>query len=108
MAGKTSWNTSNEYLKALILPLLIFLFLIAFLFFGVNQTTGTAETEGRRVLEDAVRRATVQCYALEGMYPPAVSYLEDAYGLVIDSDRYIVHYEVFASHILPTILVIDQ
>ena len=60
-----------------------------------------------KILQDAVLRATVQCYAIEGMYPPDVQYLEDNYGVVYDHDRFIVHYEVFASNILPDITVVD-
>lgn len=108
MSKRSHWDTSNDYLKALVLPLLIFFFLIAFLYVGADRTSQTAESEGRKVLEDAVQRATIQCYAIEGMYPPEIAYLEDEYGLVVDTDKYIIHYEVFASNILPTIIVIDK
>jgi len=41
------------------------------------------------------------------MYPPDVAYLEDNYGVVINHDKYIVHYDVFAGNILPNITVIS-
>ena len=45
-------------------------------------------------LENAVRRAAVQSYALEGRYPSNLAYLEENYGLIIDRNNYIVHYEL--------------
>lgn len=45
------------------------------------------------MLTDAIRRASVQCYSIEGRYPPSVEYLEDNYGIVIDRERYNVFYD---------------
>ena len=63
------------------------------------------EEEGARNLVQAVRRASVQCYAIEGRYPPSVEYLEENYGIAIDRERYHVFYEGFASNIMPDITV---
>ena len=66
-----------------------------------------ASTEGADTLRDGIRRAAVQCYAIEGRYPPSVAYLEDNYGIQIDRNRYNVFYEGFASNIMPEITVIQ-
>jgi hypothetical protein len=50
----------------------------------------------------------VSCYALEGQYPPDIAYLQEQYGLQIDMDRYMVHYEVFAENIMPDITVLER
>lgn len=97
----------GHFWKGLILPVFIFLGLLLFLSVGIGNVSSLSEEESRRCLQDAVIRATVQCYALEGMYPPNVEYLEDHYGLSFDRERFIVHYEVFAGNILPDITVID-
>lgn len=47
----------------------------------------------------------MHCYAIEGQYPESVAYLEENYGLRIDHDRYIVHYDIFADNIMPEITV---
>jgi len=47
----------------------------------------------------------VQCYAIEGRYPPSVAYLEENYGVKIDRERFDVFYEGFASNIMPSITV---
>jgi len=56
-------------------------------------------------IRQAILDACVQCYALEGSYPPSLEYLEDHYGLILDRDRYYFYYEVFASNVMPTVEV---
>lgn len=53
----------------------------------------------------AIDRAARQCYALEGAYPPGLTYLEDHYGLVLDRERYHYYYEVIGANIRPIIEV---
>lgn len=57
-------------------------------------------------LTDSIRRASVQCYSIEGRYPPSVEYLEKHYGIVIDRNRYHVFYSGWASNVMPDITVI--
>lgn len=63
-------------------------------------------SENAAVLEAAISRAVVQCYAIEGIYPPSVEYLEENYGIVIDREQYAVFYDGFASNIMPQISVV--
>ncbi len=69
--------------------------------------SGKAEAEGEETLRSAIARAVVQCYAIEGRYPPSVEYLEENYGIQIDRERYYVFYEGFASNVMPDITVIS-
>ena len=78
----------------------------ALLFFAVREAAAGARREGINTLEQNLHRAAVQCYAVEGFYPPDAAYLEENYGVTVDRDRYAVHYEVFASNILPEITVV--
>ena len=55
-----------------------------------------ADARGADTLRDAIRRASVQCYAIEGRYPPSVEYLEENYGIQIDRDRYNVFYSQYS------------
>lgn len=105
---KQNWNTSSRYLRALILPALIFTLFLAFFLIGVTNTSQSSAKESKDVLETALQNSIIQCYAIEGMYPPDVTYLEDHYGIQIDHQRFIVHYEAFASNILPTVSVIEK
>lgn len=97
----------ENFWKGMILPLLIFLCFLLFLSVGIGNVSSASDKESRQILQNAVLRATVQCYAIEGMYPPDIPYLIENYGLAYDHDRFIVHYEVFAGNILPDITVVD-
>lgn len=97
----------DSFWLGIIIPVIISLGLLLFLYFGIEDVASTSSDKGLEILEQAVNRAVVQCYAIEGMYPPDIHYLEEHYGLVYDHERYIIHYEVFASNILPDFTVID-
>ncbi len=79
---------------------LLYLFLA-----GTRGIASRTEAEQLNVLDQAIRRATIQCYAIEGRYPPSVEYLEEHYGLSIDREKYHVFYDGWASNIMPDITV---
>lgn len=64
--------------------------------------------EDKQILEEALRRTAVACYASEGFYPPNVAYMQHNYGLQFDESRFTVRYEVFASNLMPDITVLDK
>lgn len=90
-----------------LLSILIFVLVIGAFVRGAVSFSGKARSEGDVTLRNAIARATVQCYAIEGRYPPSVEYLEEHYGIQIDRRRYHVFYEGFASNIMPDITVIS-
>ena len=98
----------NYRLKEIILPITFFILLLSFIYIGIKNTLMGARSEQMSFLQEALKRATTQCYAIEGMYPPSVKYLEDNYGVMINHKRYIVHYEVFAANIMPDIDVFEK
>ncbi len=73
---------------------------------AITSVETTNSQEQLSALEDTIMRSAIHCYSLEGAYPTEISYLEENYDLVIDWDKYIVHYEMFASNIAPDITVI--
>ncbi len=85
---------------------IVLIFLLACCFYNNIENIHKAnEKEKFEILSDAIKRSAVQCYAIEGFYPPSIEYLEDNYGLVVDHDSYVVSYRVFASNIMPDIEV---
>ena len=92
-------------LRGLLLPAAILAVLLVF-FTAVDRLERDRETTDQSRLEDTVRRAAAACYAIEGIYPPDVAYLEEHYGIRIDWDRYTVDYQVFASNLMPDITVL--
>ena len=75
---------------------------------AVARLDQSGQAEGRQLLEDALRRTAVTCYAAEGVYPPSVDYMQQHYGLQYDAGRYTVYYNRFASNLMPEITVLDK
>ena len=76
-------------------------------FYGAATLNARQATqEQRALLEDAITRALVTCYAVEGRYPSTLSYLEEHYGVDIDTEHYAVFFSSFADNVLPTVRVV--
>lgn len=76
------------------------------LYFRVVRVSGRdLEEEGARALKAAVERSALQCYVVEGVYPPDVAYLEENYGLQINREDFYVNYDAFASNLPPDVRV---
>lgn len=64
--------------------------------------------ESRELVETAVRRAAVQCYAIEGAYPRSLQELRDRYGLSVDEAQWMVDYRYLADNLSPDITVLPR
>jgi len=100
---KSAW----DFLRAAILPVIFTVVVMVMVVIGLRQTGESSSAEGLRILEDSLRRAVVVSYAIEGRYPESIEYIEENFGIHIDRTRFVVHYRVFASNILPEIMVIQ-
>ena len=76
--------------------------------FGVSGLSGSMEAQQTQVLERAIEKAVVTCYAIEGQYPPTLDYIREHYGVMIDEERYDVLYDVFAQNIMPSVSVMRK
>jgi hypothetical protein len=92
----------------LVLPIVIFCAMLALFWYGFSVSTAENGTRDLQVTQAAVQKAVVNCYAIEGVYPSDVKYLEDHYGLVIDHEKYIVHYESIGSNVMPSVEVLKK
>ena len=81
--------------------------LLVFLLMQSPMAQRSDETQKQRI-EQAVRFAAVQCYALEGAYPSDLEYLMDNYGIRYNETNYKVVYEAFGGNLPPNITVIDS
>lgn len=78
-------------------------------YFLTVPSSGRDMEEGSiTALAEAVERSARQCYVVEGFYPPSLEYLEENYGLQINTDDYRVVYSVFASNLAPSVQVIRR
>lgn len=92
--------------RGLALTAAVFLLTAAVLYVGAGRLHRRSDAEAAAGLEDAVRRAAVLYYAVEGRYPASVKDLQGAYGIRYNEDRYLVSISAFASNLLPDIRVI--
>ena len=69
---------------------------------------GRADNESLELAARFIRRAAVQCYALEGAYPPSLDYLKTYYGVTVDEDRCFVDYQYVAANLMPDITVLPR
>jgi hypothetical protein len=83
------------------------LLIVAIIFVAVKNAAAANAAEGVRLLEDALRRAAVHSYSVSGYFPESVEYIVENFGVHIDTTRFVVHYDVFASNILPDIRVFE-
>lgn len=94
-------------IRGMLLPLIILAVLLCF-FTGISNIRNGSGDEGKRQLEESIRRTAAACYASEGVYPPTVDYMKEKYGLQIDEGRYYVDYKAFASNLMPDFTVLER
>ena len=99
--NKTGW-------VPVVLGLALFAAVAVWMVRGVREAAAVSDREGLRTAEQAVRRAAVSCYALEGAYPATSESLKQRSGVAVDEDKYAVFYEIFASNIMPEITVVER
>ena len=100
---KSAWDT----LRSCVVPVLFTVVITGMIMFALQQVEASSRAEGLRILEESIYRAVAKCYAVEGRYPDTIEYVENQYSVHIDRTKYVVHYEIFASNILPEISVIE-
>jgi len=101
---KSAWDV----LRGAILPVLFTIAVMGIIMYGLSQTEEASRAEGLRILEDSIRRAVIIAYAVEGRYPESMEYIVENFGIHIDNTRYVVHYSIFASNLLPDITVLER
>lgn len=92
-------NSSKLFL--IIFAIIIILFFVALSHFGTANTQKQKES-----LENAIDRCIVECYALEGTYPPSLEYMEEHYGLTYNDDTFFVDYQAIGGNIRPDVTII--
>ena len=91
-----------------IIPCLIFAAVIVWLLISLSNTSESAKRQDKAAVKTTLENGITMCYAIEGAYPPSIDYLREHYGFTYDAARYIIHYEIFADNIRPTVNVIER
>jgi len=97
-----------NYKKSSIFSLIIIFIFSLILIFSVDSIDNNYNKAQVINIEKSIKKAAIQCYALEGSYPPNIEYMKENYGIIINDKKYIYHYEIFASNIMPIIHVIPK
>lgn len=95
-------------LRELAMPVAFFAAVMVLFFAGMRSVDSAAQQEQLESTRRAISRAAVHCYAVEGFYPPDLSYLEERYGLRVNHEKYMVDYRPFAANMMPDITVLAR
>ena len=94
----------KNFWKSFITPV-AFIAVVVAIIFWTSTMSSKASAEQANTLEEAIRKAAISCYAIEGRYPESLKYIKDNYNVIINEEDFIINYEVFASNIMPSIEV---
>ncbi|MBQ2582905.1 MAG: hypothetical protein II577_03290 [Erysipelotrichaceae bacterium] len=97
----------KKWIVVLILIAISGLFLLG-RFFLSDRTRSDVGEESVSAISEAVKRTALQCYVIEGAYPEDLQYLQDNYGLQVNTDDYVVVYRAFADNRVPDIRVVKK
>ena len=89
-------------------PLLLLLLVLAAAALIWSFAGGSREKlneESCTAIREAIRRSALQCFVVEGVYPPNLTYLEENYGLQVNTEDFYITYDAFASNLPPDIKV---
>lgn len=95
---------SDSFFK--VISIVIFTSITVLFFFAVDATGKSSIAKQQESLENALARDIVQCYSIEGRYPPSLEYLEQHYGLTYDKNTFFVDYMPIASNLYPDVTII--
>lgn len=101
----------SKKLKKYIAPVItVFMFVLVLCWFlkGVSNTEQVSRHKQIEVVKASVESSITLCYSMEGVYPSDIEYLKENYGVNYDDEKYIVHYDCFASNVRPTVTVIEK
>lgn len=103
MKGRVNFNVIKILCLFAILAAAVFCLLK-----GVERMEAGQQSESLKQLDRSIRKATLTCYATEGVYPPTIQYLKDNYGIQVDEDRFTIFYEIFGDNMMPEITVMEK
>lgn len=101
------YKSKSTFTIAIKLAIIVVLavFIIYAVWYMADALERSQNEEALMATENAIVKSAVQCYAIEGQYPSGLEYLEENYGLSLDRERYIYHYESVGANMVPKVKV---
>ena len=91
-----------------ILSVILFALVVVWFVVSVGNAGNAADRKRTDSVHSMVMNGAVLCYSIEGEYPSDLDYLKENYGVIVDSDKYIVDYRYFGANIRPTVVVAEK
>lgn len=96
----------TKWVQLFLLIIIVIIIMVSFISIN-NFWENNNDIQPDRIKE-AIESMCIQCYALEGSYPPDLEYLKEHYGLILNDDAYFYYYEIFASNVMPYVEVYER
>lgn len=90
------------------LPCVLFAAMLAWFVIAASNAASSTDKRELSALKTTIENSITMCYAVEGAYPESVDYLCSHYGLIYDKNKYMIHYDRFASNIRPTVTIWER
>ncbi len=94
--------------KNTIINMVLMAVILLIAYWGLTSLDSKSDELQLRTLSDAITRSCAHSYATNGAYPASLDELVENYGLQINEEKYIVHYDAFAPNIMPDIQVFNR
>lgn len=102
-------NYMNKASKKIGIALsVIALLLIIIIIIQINNMGELYKERELKEVESIIKEAVITCYSIDGVYPATYESLVSKTNLSIDTDKYTILYDIFASNIMPNIGVIKN
>ena len=106
MRVKIDLKTISSAILLLVILAIVLVSVFSLDTFNKNNSENTEKQIAQ--IQDIINKNIVQCYALEGAYPPDLDYLVSNYGLILNKDKFIYYYEAQGSNILPDVRILTK
>lgn len=91
-----------------VLPIVLFTVMLTWFVLALSNAGESTSRNELAAVRSTVENGITMCYAIEGAYPEDLEYLVENYGVIYDSQKYIVYYDRFAANIRPTVSVLER
>lgn len=90
------------------IPVLLLVLVLGFFVVFADSFSHSNRVHEKIILQNALDRGITQCYALEGIYPADLLYLEEHYGLTYNKEHFFVDYQYIGGNLRPDVTIIER
>ena len=99
-------KTKRRKIYIILLAVVVILAIVYFVMFKYPDIRKNVLEESRESIRKTVIEKAIECYAVEGVYPENLEYLEKNYSLVVNHEEFIVCYTAYANNMMPDVQVL--